>query len=120
MAIRGTTRQPTETIFGDCHDKNITNQSESHDRDGGRCESVRPVFRRSQMANASLATVDAPDGGSRAEFSSQGEATWDDELDVGKFAGHNVGSDTTGVVREPAGSGNGGDRAILRFRHEQD
>src|SRR5260221_13896875 len=93
------TRQPTETIFGDCHDKYSTNQSESHDRKGGRCPSVRSVVWRSQMANASLATVAAPDGGSRSEFPTQGEAAWDGELDVGKSARHSSGSYATGIVR---------------------
>src|SRR5260370_33872753 len=98
------TRQPTETIFGDCHDKYSTNQSESHDRNSGRCQSVRSVVRRSQMANASLATVAAPDGGSRAEFAPQGEAAWDDELDVGKSACHSSGGHATWICRQPRAS----------------
>src|ERR1700730_7436279 len=112
------TRQPTETIFGDYHDQYSPNQSESHDRNGGRCQSVRPVVRRSQMANASLATVAAPDGGSRSEFAPQGEAAWDDELDVGKSASHSSRSHATGIVLQPARSRNGGDRAILHVRRE--
>src|SRR5208337_1846735 len=103
MATRGTTRQPTETIFGDYHDKHIANQSESHDRNSGRCESVRPVDRRSQMANASLAAVAAPVRGSRSEFAPQGKAAWDAELDVGEPARHSAGSHATGIVRKPAG-----------------
>lgn len=45
------------STFGDYHDKFITHQSQGHDRNGGRCESVRPVNRRNQMAIASLATI---------------------------------------------------------------
>src|ERR1700687_1425051 len=112
------TRQPTETIFGDFHDKYSTNQSESHDRNGGRCQSVRSVVWRSQMANASLATVAATDGGSGTEFAPQGEAAWDDELNVGKSARHSSGSHATGIVLEPARSSNGGDRAILYARRD--
>src|SRR5271157_6071526 len=70
------------------------------------------------MASASLATVAAPVSGSHTEFALQGEAAWDDELDVGKSARHSSGSHATGIVRQPARSRNGGDRAIL-FRREQ-
>ena len=45
-AMMETTRQPTETISETYHDKYITNQSPSHDRNGGRRESVRSVVRR--------------------------------------------------------------------------
>src|SRR5208283_209405 len=106
-----------QPLFGDYYDKYTTNQSESHDRNGGRCESVRPVVRRSSMASGSLATVGAPVSRSRTEFALQGEAAWDDELDVGKSARHSSGSHATGIVRQSAGSSNGGGRAIL-FRRK--
>ena len=48
-----------------------------------------------------------------AEFALQGEAAWTDELNVGKSARHSSGSHATGIVRQPARSGYGGDRTIL-------
>src|SRR5271166_6611849 len=107
------TSQPTEPYRRLPHDKYTTNQSQSHDRNGGRCESVRCFVQRSQMANASLATVAAPVGGRGTEFALQGDAAWDDKLDVGESARHSSGSHATGLVRQPARGGNGGDRAIL-------
>ena len=81
-------QKAAEMISGDDHDKYIAHQSESHDRNGGRCESVRPVVRRTSDGNRNVATVWCSCCGSRTEFAFQGEAAWNDELNVGKSARH--------------------------------
>src|SRR5450755_259156 len=116
MATMETTKLTAETIFGDPYDKSNANQSQSDDRNGGRSEPLRPVVRRNRMASASLATVASPLSRSRAELPLQGEAAWNDELDVGKSARHSSGSYATGIVRKPAGGNHRSHRSVLHVR----
>src|SRR5271157_816709 len=110
MATRGTTNQPTETIFGDHYDQHTSQASQSHDRNGGRRKFVPPVVGSHKLAHARLAPVGASHDRRGSHLAAQSEAAWDDEYDVRQFARHSSGSHTAGIVRQPAGSSHGSGR----------